>query len=62
MIEFPFDTTRAVTNMLLSGTLARHLAGSANVAVVAALLNFVDCPITPAEMSAAARRLFPRFG
>ena len=24
MIEFPFDTTRAVTNMLLSGTLARH--------------------------------------
>ena len=24
MIEFPFDTTRAVTNLLLSGTLARH--------------------------------------
>lgn len=24
MIEFPFDTTRAVTNMLLSGTLARY--------------------------------------
>jgi 6-methylsalicylate decarboxylase len=24
MIEFPFDTTRAVTNMLLSGTLAGH--------------------------------------
>ena len=24
MIEFPFDTTRAVTNMLLSGTLERH--------------------------------------
>jgi 6-methylsalicylate decarboxylase len=24
MIEFPFDTTRAVTNMLLSGTLTRH--------------------------------------
>jgi 6-methylsalicylate decarboxylase len=135
MIEFPFDTTRAVTNMLLSETLARHpdirwivphaggtlpflapriagisvllgaddpaavvaqlrrlhydLAGSANAAVVAALLGFVDRsqilygsdwpftpepivgaamgwitghdnPITPAEMSAAAVRLFPR--
>ena len=136
MIEFPFDTTRAVTNLLLSGALARHpdirwivphaggtlaflapriagisvllgaedpgaaiaqlrrlhydLAGSANAPVVAALLGFVDrsqvlygsdwpftpepiiggaigwvtgseSPITPAEMSAAARRLFARF-
>jgi predicted TIM-barrel fold metal-dependent hydrolase len=137
MIEFPFDTTRAVTNMLLSGTLARHpdirwivphaggtlpflapriagisallgaddpaamlaqlrrlhydMAGSASASVVAALLNFVDrsqvlygsdwpftpepivsaalgwvtgadCPITPAEMNEAARRMFPRLG
>ena len=137
MIEFPFDTTRAVTNMLLSGTLARHpdirwivphaggtlpflapriagisallgaddpaavvaqlrrlhydVAGSASAPVVAALLNFVDRsqvlygsdwpftpepivgaalgwvtshdnPITPAEMTDTARRLFPRLG
>jgi predicted TIM-barrel fold metal-dependent hydrolase len=137
MIEFPFDTTRAVTNMLLSGTLVRHpdirwivphaggtlpflapriagisvllgaddpaaliaqlrrlhydVAGSASASVVTALLNFVDrsqvlygsdwpftpepivgaalgwvtgadCPITPAEMNEAARRLFPRLG
>jgi 6-methylsalicylate decarboxylase len=136
MIEFPFDTTRAVTNLLLSGAFARHpdirwivphaggtlpflapriagisallgagdpavivaqlrrlhydLAGSANPQVVAALLGFVDRshvlygsdwpftpepivgaamewvmgtdnPITPAEMSGAAARLFPRF-
>ena len=137
MIEFPFDTTRAVTNLLLSGALARHpdirwivphaggtlpflapriagisvlfgaddpaavvaqlrrlhydLAGSASAPVVAALLNFVDRsqvlygsdwpftpepivgaalgwvtghenPISPAEMSDTARRLFPRLG
>ena len=135
MIEFPFDTTRAVTNMLLSGTLARYpdirwivphaggtlpflaariagigtalgiadpadviaqlrrlhydIAGSANTLVVATLLAFVnhsqilygsDWPftpepgvaggitwvttdndqVTPAELTAAAVRLFPR--
>lgn len=134
MIEFPFDTTRAVTNMLLRGTFARYpqirwiiphaggtlpflasriagigslvgandpsaivaqlrrlhydLAGSANPLVVATLLAFVDRAqvlygsdwpftpepnvavgvdwvadndqVTPAELSAAARRLFPR--
>ena len=135
MIEFPFDTTRAVTNLLLSGAFTRHpdirwivphaggtlpflapriagisvllgaddpaavvaqlrglhydLAGSANPPVVAALLGFVERtqvlygsdwpftpeqivggglgwvtgdnnPITPDEMSASARRLFPR--
>ena len=109
MIEFPFDTTRAVTNLLLSGTLARHpdirwivphaggtlpflapriagisvllgaddpaavvarlrrlhydLAGSANPAVVAALLGFVDrsqvlygsdWPFTPEQIVGAA--------
>ena len=137
MIEFPFDTTRAVTNLLLSGALARHpdirwivphaggtlpflapriagisvllgaddpaavvvqlrrlhydLAGSASAPVVAALLNFVDrsqvlygsdwpftlepivgaglgwvtghdSPITQAELTDTARRLFPRLG
>ncbi|HEY7626766.1 MAG TPA: amidohydrolase family protein [Ilumatobacteraceae bacterium] len=135
MIEFPFDTTRAVANLLLTGTLNRYpairwivphaggtlpflapriagvgmllgfddpaaivnqlrrlhydLAGSANEAVVAALLSLVDRsqvlygsdwpftpepvvagglawvssganPVTPAELTAAACRLFPR--
>ena len=135
MIEFPFDTTRAVANMLLSGTLSRYhdirwivphaggtlpflapriagistmlgaddpaavvtqlrrlhydLAGSANASVVAALLALVDPgqvmygsdwpftpepivagglgwitgdgnPISPAELSSSALRLFPR--
>jgi predicted TIM-barrel fold metal-dependent hydrolase len=134
MIEFPFDTTRAVTNMLLRGTFARYpqirwivphaggtlpflasriagigalvgandpativeqlrrlhydLAGSANSSMVATLLAFVDRAqvlygsdwpftpepnvavgvdwithneqVTPVELSASARRLFPR--
>jgi predicted TIM-barrel fold metal-dependent hydrolase len=135
MIEFPFDTTRAVTNLLLTGTLNRYpairwivphaggtlpflaariagvgmllglddpaavvtqlrrlhydLAGSSNGAVVAALLSLVDHsqvlygsdwpftpepvvagglawvssdanPVTPAELTATACRLFPR--
>lgn len=109
MIEFPFDTTRAVTNLLLSGAFTRHpeirlivphaggtlpflapriaglsvllgaadpgamvvqlrrlhydLAGSANPAVVASLMGFVDrdrvlygsdWPFTPEPIIGAA--------
>ena len=67
MIEFPFDTTRAVTNMLLSGTLARypdirwivpHAGGTlpflaSRIAGISTLLGVDD----PAAIVAQLRRL-----
>jgi predicted TIM-barrel fold metal-dependent hydrolase len=67
MIEFPFDTTRAVTNLLLSGTLARypgirwivpHAGGTlpflaSRIAGVSALLGFDD----PAAIVSQLRQL-----
>ncbi|MGZ4791357.1 MAG: amidohydrolase family protein [Ilumatobacteraceae bacterium] len=67
MIEFPFDTTRAVTNMLLSGTLARfpdirwivpHAGGAlpflaSRIAGISASLGAAD----PAAIVAQLRRL-----
>jgi predicted TIM-barrel fold metal-dependent hydrolase len=67
MIEFPFDTTRAVTNLLLSGTIARypdirwivpHAGGTlpflaSRIAGVGALLGFDD----PAALFTQLRQL-----